>query len=233
MKIVFGWYSFLLKSYTAEELNIREENVAVEVRQKCFHVFFIPFFSIGKMYSLRKGKELYQLPIEYIEKIQKVGKIKTSWYAFSGLIILFCTFLYIYSVDEYYRYQRYKGKVELINSKISKINNPTTDDYYGIKSENYDDYILKVENFTKDSVYFKLPELGNRVNIDNDVTHLFMNRYFNNSEVSCRYVWIAKKNLELAIESEPRLSYRYDRVEIPVIAKNTALGINEIVRVKK
>ena len=46
-KIVFGWYSFTIKSFDPKELGIENENandnIRLEVRQKCAHLMFIPF----------------------------------------------------------------------------------------------------------------------------------------------------------------------------------------------
>jgi hypothetical protein len=85
MSFVFGWYSFKIKSFTATDLNISAEewrNTTFEVRQKVFHLFWIPFFSIGKMYALRKSGKLYDLPTSIVNLLKAKQKYRTPWYSF-------------------------------------------------------------------------------------------------------------------------------------------------------
>lgn len=82
--MIYGWYSFLIKCYTPAELNIIGENlegITFEVRQKIFHLFWIPFFSIGKIYALRKNGELYNLTEDYVTLLKSYSDAKTPWYS--------------------------------------------------------------------------------------------------------------------------------------------------------
>ena len=68
MRIVFGHNNFLIKSYTPAELGIppsdKLNGIVFEVRQHYFHLFWIPFFGIGKIYVIRRTGDsgMYQMP---------------------------------------------------------------------------------------------------------------------------------------------------------------------------
>lgn len=85
MRVAFGWYTFKIKSFSAKDLNINEEewpNTTFEVRQKVFHIFWMPFFSLGKVYALRRQGKLYELPDSVISIIKQNTKVRTPWYSF-------------------------------------------------------------------------------------------------------------------------------------------------------
>jgi hypothetical protein len=88
--IVFGWNHFRLKSFSARELNLPDdESGSIEVRQKYFHLFWIPFFAIGKKWVIKRNNKLYELPIEYEAYLDSHAfKVRTPWYAFAGPLLL-------------------------------------------------------------------------------------------------------------------------------------------------
>ncbi len=99
--IVFGWNTFLLIKLMADEVGFANKgetvNYHIEVRQKYFHLCWIPFFPIGKMWAIRKHEdnELYELSQEGLMALQsRVPEPKTSWYAYSGLILLGALMVY-------------------------------------------------------------------------------------------------------------------------------------------
>jgi len=84
--IVFGWYAFLIKSFTQEQLRIVLQNfegAQFEVRQKVAHVFWIPIFPIGKQYVMRLNGEKYEMPGTVISAIKDYEEVKTPWYSFA------------------------------------------------------------------------------------------------------------------------------------------------------
>ncbi|NMM47628.1 hypothetical protein [Marinigracilibium pacificum] len=102
MRIVFGTYTFKIKSFTCKDLGIEEDtlnNFTMEVRQKIFHIFWIPLFSTNKIFALRQGNELFHAPSEIENLIRARNVIKTPWYSFSGLILILLVFLF-YQVME-------------------------------------------------------------------------------------------------------------------------------------
>jgi hypothetical protein len=124
MRIVFGMYSFKIKSYSPEDLNISNDNkqdISFEVRQNVFHLSWIPFFSIGKIYGMRKEGELYHIPDNLIALIKSKGKISTPWYSFLIPILVVLGFV-IYLLDEEVQdiqwYQKSKATYEFSISQI-------------------------------------------------------------------------------------------------------------------
>jgi hypothetical protein len=165
MSIVFGWYSFIIKSFTPKDLNIEGEdhgNISFEVRQKCFHLFWIPFFGLGKIYGLRKNGELFQLPEDVIAKIKSLKRIRTPWYTFSLPILLLAGYIG-YQIDE--KYSQYKGyvynkeKFEVNLASIEKEISRLSPDHY-IKIKEADDWYsqgncyLKVNGISDSSIRF-------------------------------------------------------------------------------
>ncbi|WP_299681725.1 hypothetical protein [uncultured Dokdonia sp.] len=130
MSVVFGWYSFKVKSYSVDELELKKEewgNVTFEVRQKVFHLFWLPFFPIGKSYALRKNGELYELPEYIISRIKGGDKIKTPWYSFFipvVLIVGLTGFALFMSISKYYmNRERFKEREALYEVGLNEVQN--------------------------------------------------------------------------------------------------------------
>ncbi len=93
--IVFGWNSILLLKILAHEAGFAQPNENVdyhiEIRQKYFHLMWIPFFPIGKMYALRQhaDNELYNLTPEALTALQqRFVAPKAPWYTYSLFILI-------------------------------------------------------------------------------------------------------------------------------------------------
>ena len=143
MSIVFGWYSFKIKSYAPEDLNIENENkrdVSFEIRQQCFHFFWIPFCGLGKLYVLRKEGELYELPDDIIALMKSKGAVKSPWYTFSFPILAvlgFFGFFVDQKIEDYQRYQYQKGEFEYVIGKIdNELSRLTSAHYLKIRNLN-------------------------------------------------------------------------------------------------
>lgn len=164
--IVFGHNNFLIKSYTAKEVGIPEEQATgmlFQVRQRYAHIFWIPIFPIGKAYVLKREgeKQLYEMPTEIKQVIQaRYGNPKTPWYSFAllllGLAIGF--FALIGNALDEQRYEdRFYNRYEEAKMLIQY---PTTGDCYvfrkyddpdGYSSE---DIILKVKKYDEKRTQF-------------------------------------------------------------------------------
>src|SRR5690349_9358749 len=92
MRIVFGWNTFKIRSFSLPELGIKEEpGISIEARQKYFHLFWIPFFSMGRKWAVRKGGQLYELP-QSLETLVKTSSatsaVKTPFYTYAGPLLI-------------------------------------------------------------------------------------------------------------------------------------------------
>ncbi|NML21390.1 hypothetical protein HHL16_10925 [Pseudoflavitalea sp. G-6-1-2] len=100
MRIVYGWNHFKIKSFNPSDLRIsttEEQKFTIERRQKYFHLFWIPFFGIGKKWVLRKNGELYEMPADFVAHIeQQQVRAGTPWYTFAGPLLIVASLL-IYS----------------------------------------------------------------------------------------------------------------------------------------
>jgi hypothetical protein len=96
MSIVFGLYNIKIKEYQPAELGITAESVKgckIAVKQRIFHLFWIPFFPVMKIYALvDKDNQAYHASYELKKLIKKTGKHRTPWYSFAlpiiGLVVL-------------------------------------------------------------------------------------------------------------------------------------------------
>jgi hypothetical protein len=141
MKIVFGWNHFRVKSYNPNDLGIinHSSDFTIEARQRYFHLFWIPFFSIGKKWMIKKDGEFYELPMEYEELINANGiKFKTSWFAFTGIITLLLTWVGYILYDKYHDFKYRQYLVQEWNADRDatqkKLHQPGNYDYYLFKT---------------------------------------------------------------------------------------------------
>ncbi len=136
--IVFGQNHFKIKSFTQQELRLPKEealnNIDIQVRQRYAHLFWIPFFPIGKIYGFkRKGdSNLYELPqdIKQIIQTRHSNEIKTPWYSYSLIVLALLVGLWFYMGNKL-------SKVSYENSFYLKqaenkmmVKYPTTGDSY-------------------------------------------------------------------------------------------------------
>lgn len=160
--IVFGWNNFKIKSYTPYELgltNNQNTDFTIEVRQSYFHLFWIPFFGLGKKWAIRKNDQLYELPQVYEHAIEAAKPaVKTPWYTFLGPILLVCTgigFLAYQEIDDYqskqYAIKQHEKNTAALTAKLNTLN---TRDFITLHASNYadKDVFLKVEDAGKDTL---------------------------------------------------------------------------------
>lgn len=90
--LVYGWNSFKLFKAPIHQYPFGQNfapDVEVEIRQKYFHLFWIPFFSIGKVWGLKQNGQLYEMSPQVKGWLEQCGvKPKTPWYAFTGLMLV-------------------------------------------------------------------------------------------------------------------------------------------------
>ncbi|MDB5253759.1 MAG: hypothetical protein JWP27_2928 [Flaviaesturariibacter sp.] len=107
MTVVFGWRTFLVRSYSFAELGLPDLATGpctIEVRQKYAHLFWIPFFGIGKKWALRRGKDLYELPLEIEAHLERT-RVRTPWYTYSGPLLLLLAGIVFWASQAYDEHQ--------------------------------------------------------------------------------------------------------------------------------
>lgn len=233
MRIIFGWYNFKIRSFTSQELGIKNDefvDVSFEIRQKIFHFFWIPFFGLGKTYSLKKGDYSFELPIEIKNLIKAQGKIRTPWYSFTGLLLIPLGYIIYLGIELNYDYRRIKSNERFISNKIEMIENPTTNDFYMLYSQKpYDTYVIKVDDYTNDSVLLKIPTVSNDKYLGSAYA---MNSFFSEIGNNYRLEWVSKDMLKSAIEDNPKDLSDFEGVSIPEILGDIKFDIDRIERMK-
>jgi hypothetical protein len=190
IRIVFGWNSFRIRSFSPMEFGIFQKealDINIEVRQAYFHVFWIPFFSLGKRWVIRRNNKLYELPAELKPHIKAVAiGIKTPWYTFTGLILtlVVCLGFLIYNLNEdRMRHQRevayFNADKSILDEKLTHI---TTKDFITLQEirEDWNDkpLFLKVEDIQGDSILVTPVESNSKKPMDVEREY---NRYVNST----------------------------------------------------
>lgn len=162
MSIVFGWNELKIKEFKPEELGIYDQNappdLTIEARQKYFHLFWIPFFGIGKRWVARRGGDMYKLSKEARDQIRASGvRVNSPWYTFSGLILIGLAVVG-FSIHENLEQKRrreqsinyHNQKVEILKHNLAHLQ---PDAMLKLKPEQwYQSSFFKVEEITGDEV---------------------------------------------------------------------------------
>lgn len=168
--IVYGQNSFKIKSFTKQELRLPNDenlnNIDIQVRQRYAHLFWIPFFPIGKAYCFKRSGDnnLYELPEEIKRVIQHHHSkdIKTPWYSYSLIVLALLVGVWYYAdskLDAVKRENRFHIEQAV---KRMMIKYPTTGDSYSFQvynSETERSYkgtsvILQVNSYDDDTIEF-------------------------------------------------------------------------------
>jgi|GEM_PF-1765606 len=194
MGVIFGSSSLLIKSFTPKELGFLDKlnvDYTIEIRQICFHIFWIPFFGIGKVWVLNKGNQLFDIPSDFKSILNEAKHdFKAPLATYSGLIIGILIFLVYIGYDKIENYNRYQDDVRWISQKAEKIKNPQLGDIYQLNA-NDGSFIMKVDSITNDSILFNVPHKNNALTgyqITNENS-------FNNPNASFDDVWLTKSEL--------------------------------------
>lgn len=102
MHLIFGTYNFLIEKHQLQDLNIQHETIkSIEIRQVCFHLFFIPVFPYRKIYVHYPYARRKEVPLALEHKIMKCTSPRTPWYSFLFIIfflILVIFFMYLVGI---------------------------------------------------------------------------------------------------------------------------------------
>lgn len=113
--IVFGWNSFLIKSYILRDFGFVETHLAyerIEHRQKYFHLMFIPFFPIGRFWAVRIDGKLYHPSAEIVSVLNSTKtNNKNAIWSWSGVFAVLLG-IFIVSMSEKMTEARYRKQSE-------------------------------------------------------------------------------------------------------------------------
>lgn len=117
MRIVFGWNHLRIKTFQPHEIGLdpnEKYDFTIEARQKYFHLFWIPFFGIGKSWAIRKnGGKLYEVPAELnITLAVLENDLSAPWYTFLGPLLLVLGGLGFWGYSEIDEYLSHKRSIE-------------------------------------------------------------------------------------------------------------------------
>ena len=153
--IVFGWNSYEQDSCLPSSLGLPsnlDEQYKIIKRQKYFHLFWIPFFSIGSDFVLKApNNKLYEPSEDLKTYLYGLGlKHKFPWFTFIGPILLALGFI-VYSIhdkitSEMSRKENIKLGEKQLNENIEIINNTRLGHYFSLVDDVGKYSYLKVVN---------------------------------------------------------------------------------------
>lgn len=158
MKIVFGSRTFRLLNKKPSELGLDKKLDAefnIERRQEYFHIFWIPFFSLGQVWAIKKpnDKTLYEVPAELKEQLYSYPKPKTPWYTYFLVIALLVgiTCYSLFSIYKEISRAQSKKNLEDFFYKINEqfVNKGYPDTYIALRDNNGSKITLKILSSTK------------------------------------------------------------------------------------
>ncbi|NME67992.1 hypothetical protein [Flammeovirga aprica] len=210
MRIIFGTRHFKLKSYTLKELELSDSefhNITIERRQKYFHLYWIPFCPVEKMWALRKNGELYDLPAEYAAILEAKGlQHKTPFYTFALPLLVIAGFAFYGAKEKIRQYQSSQRVEQSFTEGLASLNekvaSPMPLDYYRLdaigdyKSNTY----LKVLAVQNDSIFAQLPYFEPRWS--SSQTSGKLDTYFPQDPVPSQLKWFAIADFKNCIQTE-------------------------------
>ena len=192
MSFIIGIRSFLIKSYSCNELGFEIEsdlNSRIEFRQGYFHVFWIPFFGLGKIILLKRDGVDYVITKDFKYQSKVFSKLpKTPWYTYLGLFLSLIGYLVFLGTVEIKNNNLITLNNDIYEDKIRKINTPKINDVYTLNAQNNKSFILIIDNFNKDSISFKAQRI-----LSDSITQ--ENPY---PDMKTEYIkiWVDKNNLK-------------------------------------
>ena len=171
MSLVFGWNNFHIKSYKPSELGLPvelDEQLTIERRQKYFHLMFIPTFSLGQTWSVRKRGDsaLYEVPAQMLVFLEAQNiQHKTPWYTFALPILAVAggvLFLFFEMISEFN--QKEQSRIyheQRVMSTTQSINAPITSTYFEMEDGERTVYLKVVDHdkeFLRCLLSYKDPE---------------------------------------------------------------------------
>jgi hypothetical protein len=177
MRISFGWRSFKIKSFSLQDFGIKQDaasDVRIEVLQQYFHIVWIPFFSLGKKWIVRKGNKMYELPLEIELQVTKspiAAAVRTPFYTYAGPILIVLGLLIYKANDRYLEYHHKQVAIKSFNDQQAalqeKLQHLTIKDFINVtrlsKGGSDTTIYLKVADVQADKIVVKPVQMPNYV----------------------------------------------------------------------
>lgn len=207
--MVFGYYHVTLRTIQKGILPEIDNlpNTRISEKIKLGHIMWIPFIPLGKVWVMEKGGQMYSMAYPAVQMLNTtLGKSKTPWYSFLGLILIPVIFIFFTLgnfIDDQQRDKRYKAQFEkTLSTNLDKVNNPSRSDIFMFKDKRGKKLGLKVAYSTADSVYFLTPRDNENKKWHNDKWAV---GYFA-SENPTREIAFAKQDLKKTFKNTYRES---------------------------
>lgn len=233
MRIIFGHRNFKIREIHPQELGLIDNtDFNIEIRQKYFHLYWIPFFGLGKIWGIRKNGELYELPIEYIQEIKRRNiKVRSPWYTYLLPILICLGFLIYFGVERLKenrsREQDRKYFTENIQTLNHDIDNPKVNEIFTlsntteISSESM--MYLKVEkNYAGKILFTLIPGFFL------DSSQLELEECYTQNKTELDTISIAKTELKKAVNNDFEVSRTGNFKGITLLNSNNSYAIAKI-----
>lgn len=233
MRIFFGSRNFKIRDLYPHELRLLNTNdLDIEIRQKYFHIYWIPLFGLGKIWLIRKEDQLYELPTQYLQEIRRQNiKVRSPWYTYAGPLLACLGFL-IYTLNEKVKDYRYNEQQEIsftenIHNLNLRIDNARVNEFFTIEdpsetlsqSVNY----LKVEKIYKDKIKFTVVP-----GFFLESSKLELEECYNQNKDNLDTITIAKAELKKAINTDYELSKNYKFEGVTLLNSNKPYALIKI-----
>ncbi len=165
MSIVFGWNNFRIKSFKPQELGItqnQDPGYRIEIRQSYFHLFWIPFFGLGKKWAINKGGKLYELPADFEGVVRPLEReVRTPWYTYAGPLLMLAGGLIFWAYSEFQEYKYRQSSISYFNQKngvledqLRHLTNKDIITFQEVSKEYWNEKMLyaKVENVSGETI---------------------------------------------------------------------------------
>ncbi len=209
MYFIFGWNNFKVKDYTLQDMGIPNPDnspIKIQLRQKYFHLFFIPFFGLKQYWVMVKAHKKYEIPLEYVMAIRNKNiRLRSPWYTYSGFIIIALIILGFLATIPIQSYMHHRSRMKDIEMTRDMLEHPQTNDYYLIFASD-NDFAMRVDSVTNTAVKFYVPLF------DSTSTDPFQSygvndlAYFDDTTKLFKHVWIKKELINKSYGGED--SYR-------------------------
>src|SRR5882757_1932856 len=160
MRFLFGRSHFKIRSYNPYELCLTQRTASdftIEVRQICFHLFRLPFFGLGKEWSIRKNDQLFELPDDYKDAVVQQGELSTPLYAYAGSLLLTLAGLCFVVNTKYVYWERHRDfRNEYISTAAnnsSKFRTPAPNDYYVLAAADGSEKYARIARFDSQNIH--------------------------------------------------------------------------------